>query len=327
MVELPPPAQPTVAAIYDALVKDAAWRDKYEGYGIGASLLGSPCDRQLWMTLRWASPPEVITQGRKFRIFARGNAAEDRILGDLKLAGLHVEEVDPETGKQWRLSRANGWLRGKADARCWGVLEAPNAMHVVEIKCIKAADWRAIAKHGLRKQKPEHWMQLHEGMAALGIERGLYIAENADTCELLTERIHLDYEEAARQEARVLRLVEEHDAPLKIADAPKTPPCLFCNHRALCFENASPRRHCRTCIFFRFGTDGNGHCDRFNEPRSPERQRAGAQCPAQRLLPTLIPGEQIDAADDGSWIEYRLLDGTIWRDGADVSDTPITLEN
>lgn len=313
MVEIPPPIQPTVDAIMAALVAERADGPLYDGLGVNASALGTPCDRQLWYGLRWVSSPEVITQGRKLRIFARGNAAEQRILADLARV-LEVEEVDPMTGKQWRFSRADGWIRGKADGRCLGVLEAPKAPHVIEIKCIKAADWRGVAKHGLAKHKPEHWMQLHEGMAGLGIERGLYIAENADTCELLTERIHLDHELAARQEARVLRLVEENDAPLRVNDAPTKPPCLFCNHKAVCFENAAPRRTCRSCVFFTFGRHGNGHCERWGEPRSPDRQREG--CGSHLFLPTLVNGEQIDAAEDDSWIEYRLPDGTTWRDGA-----------
>jgi hypothetical protein len=317
MVEIPAPIQPTVDAVMQALVEARNANPSYEGYGIGASSLGTPCDRQLWYTLRWASPSEVITEGRKLRIFARGNAAEQRILADLGRV-LTIEEHDPATGKQWRFSRANGWIRGKADGRCIGVLEAPKAEHVIEIKCIKAADWRGIAKHGLAKHKPEHWMQLHEGMAALGVERGLYIAENADTCELLTERIHLDHEVAAKVEARVLRLVDEHVVPLRVNDAPTKPPCLFCTHKAVCFENAAPRRTCRTCIFFAFGRDGAGHCERFDEPRLPDRQREN--CGAHLYLPTLVGGDQVDAAEDGSWVEYRLPDGSTWRDGADKGD-------
>jgi hypothetical protein len=317
MVDLPDPAMPTIDAIMSALVRrENAWRGSYDGYGVSVSMLGSECDRQLWYQLRWASVPEVIAEGRKFRIFARGNAAEQRILDDLREAGIVVQDVDPDTGKQWRLSRANGWIRGKADGVVLGVIEAPKARHVVEIKCLKAADWRAILKRGLRKQKPEHWMQLHEGMAALGIDRGIYIAENADTCELLSERLHLDHEEAAKAAARVLRLTTENDAPLRIADAPARPPCLFCSHKAVCFENAAPRQHCRTCLFFTFTSDGNGHCDRFGEARSPDLQREG--CPAHLFLPTLIDGEQIDAADDGSWIDYQLPNGTVWRDGAEA---------
>lgn len=317
MAEIPPPSQPTVDAIMAALVAERNATPPYDGLGVSASALGTPCDRQLWYGLRWASPPEVIEQGRKLRIFARGNAAETRILADLARAGLDVQEVDPATGKQWRFALANGWLRGKADGRCVGVLEAPKAEHVVEIKCIKAADWRAIQKHGLRKHKPEHWHQLHTGMAGLGIARGLYIAENADTCELLTERLHLDVEEAARQEARVLRLVGEHEVPGRVADEPVRPPCLFCAHKAVCFERAMPRRTCRSCLAFTFTSDGNGHCERFGEPRDPDRQRDGAQCPAHLFLPSLVPGEQVDADEGGRWVEYLLPDGTTWRDGAE----------
>jgi hypothetical protein len=57
MVALPPPAQPTVDAIWRAREAEAAAdpRSAYEGFGIGASALGTPCDRQIWLTLRWAS--------------------------------------------------------------------------------------------------------------------------------------------------------------------------------------------------------------------------------------------------------------------------------
>ena len=54
MVALPPPAQPTVDAIWRAREAEAAAdpRSAYEGYGVGASALGTSCDRQIWLTLR-----------------------------------------------------------------------------------------------------------------------------------------------------------------------------------------------------------------------------------------------------------------------------------
>ena len=250
MVAIPAPVQPTVDAIYHAKEVANEWRGQYEGYGISASALGTPCDRQLWLSLRWASAPEVVN-GRRLRIFDRGNAAEQRIIEDIRAAGIEVEDVDPATGKQWRIHLARGFLRGTADGICLGVLEAPKARHVIEVKCLKAADWRAIEKHGLREKKPEHWHQLHTGMVALGCDRGLYIAENADTCELLTERLRLDVEEAGRQEARVLRALDEHEAPLGMLGDASTakqrealagrPPCRFCDHRGIC--SALPLRH------------------------------------------------------------------------------------
>ena len=90
---------------------------------------------------------------------------------DLRRAGVEISR------EQERFALAGGWLRGKVDAVGVGFLEAPKAEHVIEIKSMKAADWRAVQKHGVAKAKPEHWHQLHVGMAALGIARGAYIAD------------------------------------------------------------------------------------------------------------------------------------------------------
>ena len=314
MVEIPPPAQRTVDAIWAAREAEHKARPPYESYGISASSLGHDCDRKLWYSLRWASLPEQFT-GRKLRIFERGDIEEQRILDDLRLAGVEVEDVDPVTGRQWRFALANGFLRGKADGRAIGIIEAPKTEHVIEIKSMKAADWRAIVKHGLARKKPEHWHQLHAGMVGLGLTRGAYIAVNKDSEEIHIERIALDVEEGNRQEARVLRIVDAHDAPGRIADSDETFACRFCQHKALCHSPEFARRHCRTCVHFTFTRDGNGHCDRFNVPHSPQEQRNGASCPAHLFLPALVPGVQVDANPDEEWIEYELPDGTTWRDG------------
>lgn len=324
MTVIPQPPQRTVDLIYSALEEVNARKPRYTGYGISASMLGTPCDRQLWLTLRWASEGETHS-AKALRVFARGIDAEDRVIRDMQIAGIDVLDVDPATEKQWRFSLANGWIRGKADGKCSGVPEAPKAEHVVEVKCIKAAKWRGIQKHGLAKHAPEHWHQLHAGMAGLGVDRGLYIAENADTGELLTERVRLDHEEAARQEARVFRSIEDHDPPMgmlgeatteiKTQKIRNSPPCLFCDHSAVCFDGAFAKRSCRTCIHWTFGDGPNGHCARFDEPRTPEQQRDGANCPAHLYLPALVPGEQIDADAEAETITYRMNDGSEWTDG------------
>jgi hypothetical protein len=308
---LPPIESPTVAAIWRAREAEAAAdpRSAHEGYGISASALGSPCDRQLWLTLRWASLPETPS-GRQLRVFERGSLEEERVVADLRRAGVEVSR------EQERFALAGGWLRGKIDGVGRGFLEAPKAEHVVEIKSMGASGWRNVKKHGVAASRPEHWHQLHIGMAALGIARGAYVVANRDSEELLIERIHLDVEKANRQEARVERLVAAHEAPLKIAENAERPPCRFCRHKALCFETAMPRRHCRTCLHFAFGRDGAGHCMRFDEPRSPQRQQEGVDCPAHLYLPALVPGEQVDADPEAETVTYRMRDGAVWIDGA-----------
>jgi hypothetical protein len=307
---------PTVDAIHAAIEAKAAARGPaYEGYGISASALGHDCDRKAWYDLRWTSRGEGMT-ARKLRIFERGDWAEGRLIEALRLAGIEVQDVNPDTGRQWRFSLARGFLRGKADGICTGVIEAPKAVHVLEVKSLKAADFRAILKHGLAKAKPEHWHQLHAGMAGLGIARGIYIGENKDTEEILTERIRLDEVTAAEQVARVERIVDADYPPPRIADKPDSFACRFCSHREVCHAGAFARRHCRTCLHFTFTSDGNGHCARLNEARGPDSQHEGKHCPMHLYLPGLVAGDQIDADETAETITYQLATGETWIDGA-----------
>lgn len=312
MVEVPKPAQPTVDAIWRAREDAAAEKPRYEALGVSASSLGHPCDRKLWLDMRWASPPEHV-DGRKLRIFERGDIEEDRVIDDLRRAGVEI------TREQDRFSLARGWLRGKIDAVGVGFREAPKAEHVVEIKSAKAADWRGVVKHGVAKHKPEHYHQIHIGMYALGIDRGAYVIVNKDTEEIWIERIRLDPVQAERDVARVERLAAEDTAPLRIADSADKMPCRFCPHKTLCHGGTLPeRRHCRTCLHFTFAAAPAGHCDRWNEPRGRDAQREG--CPVHLFLPSIVPGEQIDASVEDEWVEYRLADGATWKDGGEHVD-------
>lgn len=313
MVLLPPPAQPTVDAIYAAYV--ATQKPSRTGYGINASEIGTECDRKLWYKLRWSTEPKQHDDGRVLRVFERGNIEEERIIQNLRDAGITVQDVDPETGKQWAFEIADGWVRGRADGIAWGFPEAPKAKHVIEIKSMKAADWRAVKKHGLLAKKPDHWHQLHSGMYGLGISRGMYIGTNKDTEEILTERIKLDPDVAARQEARVLGIVKSYSTPPpRISEKPDSFLCRFCDFREICHSDAFAPRHCRSCLSFSFRTGPDGYCERFDDARDVTQQQECKNCPAHRFLPGLVPGEQVDAADDLSWLEYKLKDGQVWRD-------------
>ena len=307
MTAVPPPSQPTVDAIWRAREAAAADRPEYMTGGISASLVGNECDRALFYELRWVSEPERFT-GRTLRIFERGDIEEQRVYADLRAAGVKIDE-------QAEFAAVNGFLRGRADGIATGILEAPTARHVLEIKSAKAADWRAVQKHGVAKAKPLHWHQLHAGMSCLGIDRGFYVMVNKDSEEILTERIHLDPEVAGRQEARVARIVDAHDAPGRVSDDPEAFGCRFCKHREVCHTAKPARRTCRSCLHWSFTRDGLGHCERFDRPMRRETQAEA--CPAHLYLPTLVAGEQIDADPEAETITYVMHDGTTWIDGGE----------
>src|SRR5438094_7242889 len=88
----------TIKAIYGWHEKNAEdWRRDH----LGASLLGNECERALWYSWRWCSPPDH--DGRLLRLFETGKLEETRFVRELRGIGATVLDLDPHTGKQWVL--------------------------------------------------------------------------------------------------------------------------------------------------------------------------------------------------------------------------------
>ena len=83
MAQLPIQHQPTVDKIYKYYVdKNIEWQRPH----LGSSLMGEACQRKLWYSFRWCSPPNFI--GRMYRLFNTGKIEEERIINDLRNIGV-----------------------------------------------------------------------------------------------------------------------------------------------------------------------------------------------------------------------------------------------
>ncbi|MEN6539330.1 MAG: hypothetical protein ABFC67_06960, partial [Mizugakiibacter sp.] len=174
MPEIPEPLVHTALAMVAAIEARARGGDSA---GVPMSSATSACDREIWYKFRWAAPLET-PQGARERRFRTGLQYERWLLDDLRATGALVQEIDTATGRQIAIHLADGHLRGKVDGIASGIIEAPKAEHVVECKSMKAADFRAVLKHGLAKAKPDHWMQCQLYMHGLGLARALYLCAN-----------------------------------------------------------------------------------------------------------------------------------------------------
>ena len=58
---------------------------------MGASMLGSICERKMWLSFRWAVQPKF--PGRILRLFRRGHQEEPNIIKDLRAAGIVVRPL------------------------------------------------------------------------------------------------------------------------------------------------------------------------------------------------------------------------------------------
>ncbi len=312
MPPLPDPIQHTVLAIWKSY-EAKAWSG--DNLGVPISQAGHECARAIWYSLRWASPPEPA-DGQRQRRFDTGNIEEERLLDDLEAAGMQIERLDPATGQQFRVQLVDGWLRGKLDGKGVGFPEAPDTVHVIETKSMNDRSFKDLQRKKLQVGKPDHYVQCQLYMKAENLERCLYLAVNKNDDSLYAERVKIDRGLVARIEQKIEHVIDRSSAPSKLFENPNDRAafvCQWCRHRPQCHEGAFSRFNCRTCLESEFLPGAIVRCQLWNKELSYAEQQKG--CDKHLFLPSLVPGEQIDADEEKRTVTYRLRDGQEWMDG------------
>ena len=306
MAPIPRPQPSTVRAIYRAY---EAAHEHYDSLGISVGEAGTECDRSLWYTVRWASPPEEI-DGRKLSIFRTGDRWEEVMVSDLERIGVEV------WGQQDRIRLVSGHVRGKCDGKAVGIPEAPKTEHLCEFKSSNEKGFKDIQKKGCKEAKPLHYGQCQLGMHAFGLTRCLYYVTNKNDDSRYVERIEYDAEYCLRLLARCERIINANEPPSRISEEPEFFGCKFCKHHAVCHDKAWPRVTCRSCLHSspEMGGDGHWSCARWSKPLGTDEQKSG--CETHLHLPGLVPGELIDSDEAAETVTYRLASGRVWVDGA-----------
>lgn len=294
----------TVAAIYAAY--ERARKDDHRPH-LGASLVGHPCDRFLWLTFRWAFTQSF--DGRMLRLFKTGDLQEPRMSADLRAIGCEVSD-GPAPGQQWRATAVDGHFGSSIDGAALGIAEAPKAWHLLEYKTHNARSFAELTRKGVQEAKPQHYAQMIVGMHLHGFKRAFYLAVNKDTDELYGERVHADPVEAMRLLARAERVIRASEPPERISQERSWYQCRMCPAHALCHADALAERNCRTCLHSSPAPDAKWTCAKHGTC-APEM----VGCGDHLYIPALVPGEQVDVIDGGHGIVYRMRDGKEWVDG------------
>ena len=268
---------------------------------LGASLIGTDCERALWYGFRWASLKRF--EGRLLRLFDRGHSEEARFIRDLKAIGMAVYERDPETGRQFQFSDHGGHFGGSLD----GIGMMPNEpAHVLEFKTSAEKPFLDMKAKGVRESKPLHFAQMQKYMGWASITHAIYMMVNKNTDELYTEIVEYDAQTDQAISDKALRIIEAQKPPAKISTSPGHYACKWCDHYGTCHDEQPARMSCRTCISATPKTDGDGgwHCEQYNTAIPENVQRSG--CPDHRYIPDLLPfGEMPEAK--GRDITYTLI--------------------
>ena len=275
---------------------------------LGASVLGDPCDRKLWLGFHWA----VIEKfpGRILRLFARGQDEEPRIVKDLRAVGLVIEHTGADQMRVELAPHIGGSLDGIIIS---GVPEAPKAKHVLECKTHNKRSFDDLEKLGVEKSKPQHFCQMQCYMHGTKIERALYVAVCKDDDRLHVERVRYDAAVALKAIARGSRIVYADRMPDPISTDGSWYQCKMCAAHDFCHASRlSKAVNCRTCALSTATDHGTWHCGRYDSDGIPvEYQRAGCECHV--LHPDLVPWTRI--ASPSEFEAIYVIDGREVRNG------------
>ena len=304
MAELPAITSLTREAIFAGYEADAS--DGFRSH-LGASLIGKACERALWYDFRWTTKARF--EGRVLRLFETGNREEERLVRNLRRTGATVLEVDPETGRQYRVQAHGGHFGGSLDGVAIRLLEAPKAWHVLEFKTHSNKSFTDLVAKKVRESKPQHFAQMQIYMHLMGMNRAMYLAVNKDTDDLYVQRMEADvaYTEQLLEKAR--RIIFAPTPLPRISEEPSWYQCRLCDHADVCHGPRAAEVNCRTCLHSS-PVEGGWHCDRHQKPLSEVDQRTG--CEQHLYLPPLVPAAQVDAGED--WVDYEFSGGVCWRD-------------
>ena len=278
---------------------------------MGASLLGHPCDRWLWLSFRMA----VIEKfpGRILRLFRRGQEEEAQVVSDLRAIGLNVQKTGTNQMRVDFGSHVSGSLDGIIES---GVPEAPNSKHVLEIKTHSKKSFDDVFKNGVEKSKPMHYVQMQMYMHGTKLDRALYVAVCKDDDRLYTERVKLDKDVAQKGIDRGHRLVTSDRMPPPLSTDSTWFECRFCAAHEFCHKTQLTKEvNCRTCTNSTARPDSTWHCEQYDVSLDFENQKNG--CDAHVLHPDLVPWPHKSEKNQVIWITP---DGDI-KNGVKDSDT------
>jgi hypothetical protein len=216
---------------------------------LGASIIGHDCKAYAWNTFRWVKFEEFT--GRMLRLFNRGHEEERRFIRWLVGAGFTVHEIDPESGKQFKIVGVMGHFGGSLDS----ILYAPVKYNINEplawlgeFKTHNDKSFKSLKKDGVTKSKPQHFRQMCSYGRAYGFKYALYCAVNKNDDELYFEIVPLDYRQADDLFRKAEGIITAQNQPPKIAQTETFITCKMCDFKGICHRKELPTKNCRSCV-------------------------------------------------------------------------------
>lgn len=276
---------------------------------LGASMLGHHCDRYLWLSFRHAV--HEAFPGRILRLFRRGHMEELTVVQDLQSIGCTITH----TGEGQSRVDFGGHVSGSMDGRIQSGL--PGYEHdqlVLEIKTHSAKSFAALARDGVEKANPRHWVQMQAYMLGTGLKLALYYAVCKDNDEIYAEIVRFDKQAAQDAVTRGHRIALSDRMPEPMPGAGRSwHKCKYCPAYAMCWEK-QPTQHvnCRTCAHSTPTPESEWKCEKWQAVIPIHAQHEG--CDRHVLHPDMVFW-QLSEADSTEDVAAYVIDGRVVKNG------------
>lgn len=269
---------------------------------MGASQLGHPCDRWLWLSFRWAVVEAF--PGRILRVFRRGQNEEAQIVRDLRAIGIDVQRTGAQQSRVDFGCHVSGSIDGIAES---GVPFGDGRRHVLEFKTHSKKSFEHLEDNGVQKSKPMHYAQMQVYMLGTGIDQALYVAVCKDDDRIWTEIVKFDKDIANSLVERGKRIALSDRMPEPLSADPSWYQCKFCPAHEFCHKTKTTKEvNCRTCAHSTAQSNSTWTCARHENDVIPiDWQRAG--CDSHVLHPDLVPWKMQEGSDE--WTAVYIIDG------------------
>lgn len=229
---------------------------------LGASVIGDNCSRRLWYSFRWCKLEQF--EGRMRRLFDRGNQEEAKFIELLRSIGFTIWEVDPDTGKQFRIYGIEGHFGGSGDSKAlmpW----FPDMPILLEFKTHNTKSFCHLVANTLKLSKPQHYNQICIYSYKFKLKYCLYCAINKNDDDLYFELIEADWNLAQQLENKAYDIINSQIPLPKISEHSSYFDCKFCSFNGICHHNEEVDKNCRSCKFSKPIEEANWFCTKHNQ--------------------------------------------------------------
>lgn len=195
---------------------------------IGASSIGSPCERKLWYGYNGVlgADNEPVMQ----RTFDIGKSLESLVLNYLENAGCVLERRSPQL---FYRHPDIPELQGHADA-VWYINSDPPKRAILEVKTARDSSFNVFVRKGLEQWYPVYYAQVQAYMGMSGIHEAYVIAINKDTSALHDEYVRFDELAYDMLCYKALRIIDALEPPAKINQNSSFFMCRNCQYKKVC---------------------------------------------------------------------------------------------